>query len=78
MVQGNSAALNLNLRVGDGRLGWHDPATGEHVPTLQSQTARAEAEHAARIREADRAEAEHVTRIRETDRAETQGALRDR
>ena len=54
--QGHSAALNLNLRAEDGYLGWHDPATGEHIPTLQSQTARletaealAEAERAARI-----------------------------
>ena len=71
VVQAYSAALNLNLRVADGCLGWHDPATGAHIPTLQSQTARAEAEHAARIRETDRAEAEHAARIRETDRAET-------
>ena len=40
VLQGYSAALNLLLRAGDGRLGWHDPATGEHIPTLQSQTAR--------------------------------------
>lgn len=40
MFQGYSAALNLILRVEDGRLGWHDPATEEHIPTLQSQTAR--------------------------------------
>ena len=56
VVQGHSAALNLNLRAGNEYLGWHDPATGEHIPTLQSQTARAEtaevlaeAERAARI-----------------------------
>ena len=40
VFQGHSAALNLDLRVEDGYLGWHDPATGEHIPTLQSQTAR--------------------------------------
>ena len=49
VFQGHSAALNLNLRAKAGYLGWHDPATGEHIPTLQSQTTRAEAEHAARI-----------------------------
>ena len=49
VMQGYSAALNLDLRAADGYLGWHDPATGEHIPTLQSQTTRAEAEHAARI-----------------------------
>ena len=40
VMQGHSAALNLDLRAADGYLGWHDPATGEHIPTLQSQTAR--------------------------------------
>ena len=42
VFQGYSPALNLNLRAEDGYLGWHDPATEEHIPTLQSQTARAE------------------------------------
>ena len=42
VLQGYSVALNLNLRAEDGYLGWYDPATGEHIPTLQSQTARAE------------------------------------
>ena len=60
-VQGHSAALNLNLRAEDGYLGWYDPATEEHIPTLQSQTERAEAERAARIQERARAE----TRIQE-------------
>ena len=40
VFQGYSAALNVLLRAGDGRLGWHDPGTGEHIPTFQSQTAR--------------------------------------
>ena len=60
-VQGHSAALNLNLRAEDGYLGWYDPSTEEHIPTLQSQTERAEAERAARIQERARAE----TRIQE-------------
>ena len=54
--QGHSAALNLNLKAEGGYLGWHDPATGEHIPTLQSQTARAETAEAL-------AEAERATRI---------------
>ena len=57
VFQGHSAALNLNLRAEDGDLGWHDPATGEHIPTFESQTARAESEQAARVRETVRAEA---------------------
>ena len=42
VFQGYSPALDLNLRAEDGYLGWHDPATGEHIPTLQSQTAKLE------------------------------------
>ena len=64
VFQGYSVALNLNLRAEDGGLGWHDPATEEHIPTLQSQTERAEAAEA-------RAESEHAARIRESARAET-------
>ena len=40
VFQGYSPALNLDLKAEDGSLGWHDPATGEHIPTFQSQTAR--------------------------------------
>ena len=54
--QGYSPALNLNLRAADGYLGWHDPATGEHIPTLISERVRAERERAGRVREAVRAE----------------------
>ena len=58
VFQGYSAMLNLNLQAEDGYLGWYDPATGEHIPTLQTQTARAEMERAARIQAIARAEAE--------------------
>ena len=64
VFQGHSAALNLILRAEDGYLGWHDPATEEHIPTLQSQTERAEAAEA-------RAESEHAALIWESARAET-------
>ena len=40
VFQGHSAALNVDLRAEDGNLYWHDPATGEHIPTFESQTAR--------------------------------------
>ena len=46
VFQGYSAALNLLLRVEDGRLGWYDPATEEHIPTLESERARADAAEA--------------------------------
>ena len=49
-LQGYSAALNLYLRWEEGRLGWYDPATGEHIPTYESErAARIKAE--ARVRE---------------------------
>ena len=57
ILQGYSAALGLSLRWERGRLGWHDPATGEHIATLESEreariTAEAGREAAeARVRE---------------------------
>ena len=50
VLEGYSAALNLNLRWEQGRLGWHDPATGQHIPTYEHErAARIAAE--ARVRE---------------------------
>ncbi len=60
VFQGHSVALNLNLRAENRYLGWHDPATGEHIPTLTSETARADAE-AARARELE----EELHRLRQ-------------
>ena len=77
-LQGYSAALRLNLRAEAGYLGWHDPDTGEHIPTLHSETARAEAERVARVQETARAEAERVARVQETARAEAERAARVR
>ena len=68
--QGYSLALNLNLRAADAYLGWHDPHTEDHIPTLASEAARADAEHAARLREAARADAERAARLREAARAQ--------
>ena len=49
-LQGYSAALNLYLRWEHGRLAWHDPATGRHIATFNSERqARLAAE--ARVRE---------------------------
>ena len=42
VFQGYSAGLGLYLRAEGGYLGWYDPATEEHIPTLESETARAE------------------------------------
>ena len=41
-----SAALNLILRMEDGILRLYDPDTGEHMPTFQSERARAESAEA--------------------------------
>ena len=57
VLQGYSAALNLHLRWEQGRLAWHDPATGQHIATFESERARADSER----HRADSAEA----RIRE-------------
>ena len=64
VFQGYSAKLNLNLRAENLYLGWHDPATGEHVPTLQTEMARADVAEARAGRErAARIQAE--TRMRD-------------
>ena len=36
-LQGYSAALDLNIRWSRGRLEWHDPQTGEHIPTFEQE-----------------------------------------
>ena len=60
VMQGNSAVLNLHLRWEQGRLAWHDPATGRPILTYDDQRARAEAADA----RAEAAEAE-LRRLRE-------------
>ncbi len=37
VLQGYSAVLNLYLRWENGALGWHDPATGQHIATFDSE-----------------------------------------
>lgn len=58
ILQGYSAALNLYLRWEHGRLAWHDPNTGQHIPTYQDQRDRADLAEA----RADLAEA-HVREL---------------
>ena len=48
-LQGYSAALNLNLRWEHGQLGWYDPATEQHIATFETERARADREHEARL-----------------------------
>ena len=63
ILQGHSRALNLLLRWEQRRLGWHDPATGDHIATFIS-------ERAGRIRERDRADHAEALAAREGDRAD--------
>ena len=49
VMQGYSAVLNLFIRWEQGRLAWHDPATGRHILTYDDQRALAESERAARL-----------------------------
>ena len=60
VMQGYSTVLNLHLRWEQGRLAWHDPATGRPILTYDDQRARAEAAEA----RAEAAEAE-LHRLRE-------------
>ena len=53
ILQGYSPALNLILRWERGQLAWHDPATGQHIPTFDSvRSARIAAEDGLRAAEA--------------------------
>ena len=55
VLQGYSAVLNLHLRWEQGQLAWHDPATGRHIATFESERAARVAEREARARaEAER------------------------
>ena len=49
-LEGYSAALNLNWRWEDGQLGFHDPATGLHIATFETERVRADAAEV-RVRE---------------------------
>ena len=70
-LQGYSAVLNLYLRWENGKLGWYDPATGEHIPTYEYQRDRADRAEA----RADRAEAQ-VEREREA-RLQAEARIRE-
>ena len=61
ILEGYIAVLDLNIRWEDGQLGWYDPATGLHIPTFDSERARAE-DAEARVRELE----EEIRRLRES------------
>ena len=63
VLEGHSAVLNVNWRWEDGRLGCHDPATGEHIATFESERlARLAVEARADTAEVER-DAEQEARI---------------
>ena len=64
VLQGHSEALNIDWRWEDGRLGCHDPATGMHIVTFETERARADRAEAERDAQRTRAEAAEA-RVRE-------------
>ena len=63
-LQGYSQVLNLSLRWENGGLAWHDPATGRHIATFESERGRADTESEAR----NRADVEREARVRAEER----------
>ena len=63
-LRGHSAIRNVELRWTDGRLGWHDPDTGEHVATLESLR-RSLAEERRSLAEERQARIEAEARVQE-------------
>ena len=67
-LQGYSQVLNLSLRWENGGLAWHDPATGGHIATFESERGRANTESEARNRAETRADVEREARVRAEER----------
>ena len=78
VLQGYSAALNLNLRWEDGQLVWHDPATRQRIVTLDDERVRADSERQARLSEQARADNEQQQRIQAEARIQQLEAELDR
>ena len=55
ILQGYSPTLNVHLRWENGRLRWHDPATGHHIATFRDAQERADLEREARLQAEARA-----------------------
>ncbi len=56
VLQGYSRALNLRLRWEEGRLVWHDPATGQPIATLEDERQARLREREGRVQAEDRAD----------------------
>ena len=80
-LQGYSPVLNLYLRwervQGEqGLLGWYDPETGQHIPTLLDEREARNIERNARLQAEARAEQEQAGRLQAEARAEQEQAAR--
>ena len=83
VLQGYSEALNLLIRWERGELRLHDPATGRHIATFESERARADREREARIEEMEarataeaERNAEREARLRAEQRVENEREAR--
>ena len=78
VVQGYSPALDLILRWEEGRLVWHDPATGRPIATMAEERARADREYVRADVERARADVERGTRILAEEHARSEQEARIR
>ncbi len=76
VLQGYSEVLNLHLRWEHGRLAWHDPETGQHIPTFESERERANREWQSRVEESIRADEERQARLEQQARADREHQAR--
>ena len=63
ILQGYSAVLGLFIRWEHGNLRWHDPQTGQEIPTFQQERERRLAEREARLAEQEARLAEQERRL---------------
>ena len=75
VLEGYIAVLDLNIRWEHGYLGWHDPATGLHIPTFDGERERAEYERARAEHGLERAEYAEARAEYERERADNAEAL---
>ena len=61
-LRGYSEVLGLYLCWRQGQLDWHDPQTGDYIPSLESERQRADAEQQRATAERQRADAERELR----------------
>ena len=71
VLQGYSPSLNLYLRWEQGQLRLHDPATGQHIATFESERARADSERDRADSAEARADSEIARAERERNRADS-------